>query len=730
MPTPVDELVTILGVDIARDAMAKLQRFSNSVAGVAKKVAVFGTVVTGAAAATGLFIRSVAKDASELDKLSQRTGISTDALQEWSYAAQSMDLDAKNIKNDLVNLQKTMSSPIPGQFNQNLMMLGVSTRNANGALKTTDEILLDLSDKFKGMSQQRAEQWASKVGISPDTLLLLQKGRDGIEELKQEAHKLGAIIPEDSIKKAAEFKRQLSEMTFVMRSIASQAAIAVIPSLSKMLGVFKEFIVTNREWIQLNLEALMTGIANGFERFYNGLKKVGDKLEPFIEKIKEFMPEMTNAEFVTHLVTGALTGLAIVLAPLLVKFALIGAAIAAVSLVFEDLFVFLNGGESVIGDFFKAFEERWPELFAALKALASWFKDNIGPALEFLWDVIKKVLGALGEVFGVVMDKLNEIAGPIKDFFATFSEEFPALFDGIKKLAEYIKDYLGGAFDFVIILIKTMIATIFDLLKAAGWVIKKIAQASNWVLDKLGLGKKDDDPFDLNLDEFDRPGEKPETDPKRGGGGRFLGDEEPNLDGLRRNIAAAETQQAGKVSPESPKVSGGVAQTAWKPQQAVEPDSGPGFKDTLLAINNNIKDLRASSPLSISMADGGLANPVFDLKQGLAGLAQGGAVSLPKFQDIGPQLESLAKELKPVLTEIASYVNPDNTLPLTMEYPKSGGFGMGGGNRNENYNDNRTITINQQITGGDARQIGDRAAESIKNTVDINAGGGMAVIAG
>lgn len=493
----VDELVTILGVKIAADALTKIKQFSDGVAGVAKAAEGFGQLVIGAATTAGMFIKSVVDEASALDTLSQTTGISTTALQEWQYAAKAAGVDAKAVQGDLVSLQKTMSSPIPGQFNTTLAMFGVSARDSSGKLKTTDQLLGDMADKLKGMSAQRASQWAAKLGISNDTLQLLRQGKIGLEELREEAHKLGGIIPESSIKIATQFKKSLAELQFAIRGITSQVAIATLPALSKLIDGFKEFISYNREFISLGLSALMDGIVGGFDRFFGMLKNVGNFFKPLIDNIKKFLPEMSGAEVVTHLVTGALTGLVIVFAPVIAAIVATAAKLVLLSVAFEDLFAFINGEGSVIGDWFEIFKSNWPDLFGALAQLTSWFADNIEPALDSVWEIAKYVGSAFADIGVKILDMLNSVAGPIADFFNSFSEKYPTLTKILKELARILGTTLKGAFDLVISVIKGVIDLIGNLLGVVGRAIEKLAEFLEWLFasesesDKVKKGHAD-----------------------------------------------------------------------------------------------------------------------------------------------------------------------------------------------------------------------------------------------
>ena len=483
----VDELVTILGIDLKQDVIGKLNGFKEKLGEVTKSAAKLGAVITAAATGAALYIRNTINEANELHKLSEKTGISTDALQEWKYAAEKAGLEAKAITSDLANLQKTMASPIPGEFNATLAMFGVRVRNAGGELKTTDQLLLDMSVKFEKMSEQKAAQWASKLGISDDTLLLLRRGKEGIEALRKEAHKLGGIIPEKSIRAAVEFRRQLSELQFAIKGLGHQAAIAAIPALDKLVGRMKKFIESNREWISLGLQSFMDGLSGGVERVWKMLGKLGDKFKPVVDAVKKFLPEMTGAELVTHLVTGALTLLIVALSPLLAKFALIAAKATLLSLLFEDFFTFLEGGESVTGDLFNAFKERWPELYGALEKAGKFIKENFIVAVEWAWEAIEEFGAIVADVVGYVLDKLNALVDPVSEFFATFEDEFPAVVELFRWLADFIGGAMVSAFGALKAAIKPVIDLFFEFYKMVGGAIKGALGGVEWAAKKLGF---------------------------------------------------------------------------------------------------------------------------------------------------------------------------------------------------------------------------------------------------
>lgn len=483
-----DELVTILGVEVSKETMQNLSSFKAGIDNVVGKLNTLALVAGGFMAAAGFFIKGVMDDAKALEVMSEKSGLSTDSLQEWQYAADKAGVSAQAVQGDLANLNKTMSSPIPGEFNMNFAMLGVSVRDANGALKSSDDLLGDVAAKMSGMSRQEAIQWGSKIGVSDDTVLLLRQGKEGLEALRKEAHDVGAIIPSEALKRSEEFRKSLVAMQGAMRGVASIVAIATMPALQRIVESFTSWIQENRKWIALNTEAFMQGFVNALERVYKALQRVGEFFKPVIDKLGEFALSTDRTEQFTHLLTGALLALGIIFAPFLAKLALVSAAFAAISYVVEDVFTYMEGGDSVIGRLQSAFEAAFPQWADLLKTIAGIVKDLFLGALEVGWAVLKRVGAAALEVFGAFGTAINEVAGPLSEFITTFEERFPAIVGAVKGLAEVITGTLGFALDTIVKALKFLLEIATTVFK---FLLEKIADGMgklNDFLSWLGIG--------------------------------------------------------------------------------------------------------------------------------------------------------------------------------------------------------------------------------------------------
>lgn len=507
----VDELVTVLGIDV-EDAEEGIKKFKRGIESVRNTLLGLSVVITGAAATMGLMVKGAADEAAELEKLSGKTGLSTDALQEWGYAAKQAGGDSKSLQNDLSALQQKFG----------------------GTGKSAEKMLLSLADRMKGMSGSQAQNLGKAWGLSDDTIALLRKGRDGIEELRKEAHKLGGIIPADSIKRAADFKKQLAELQFAFHGLTSQVAIAMIPALSRIVDIFKGWMESNREWISLGLTALMGGIVAGFEGFWNVLKKLSGIFDPLIDAIKPFLGDMEAMEVVAHLVKGALSGLLFIFTPLIAKIALIGAGVAMAAIIFEDLFSSITTGEGRIAKLYQRFNELYPGVGKTVKAVRDFVMNNldlfksVGKGIAVLLGMKLAINGVFGATslltggikalmtavtsnpIGLLVKAMVIAAVLIIDNWETVKAFFLDLWDGIQAKAQAVadafreawqgvKDWFSGLWEDALDVFPDFgewagkaANSIRSLLGGAlDWIKKQLARLTDWlpdwVKDKLGI---------------------------------------------------------------------------------------------------------------------------------------------------------------------------------------------------------------------------------------------------
>lgn len=131
----------------------------------------------------------VARVGDEFFKLSQKTGVSVEALTALKYAADLSDLSTEGLTKALQKLSVAMfDTQINGEEGSAaLKALGVSATDMNGQIRPTEQVLLDLADKFSSMPDGAdkaalAVKLFGKEGLA--IIPLLNQGREGITSLR------------------------------------------------------------------------------------------------------------------------------------------------------------------------------------------------------------------------------------------------------------------------------------------------------------------------------------------------------------------------------------------------------------------------------------------------------------------------------------------------------------------------------------------------------------------
>lgn len=413
----IDELISLLGFDIAPGSEATADKYKQTVANVG--LAVAGVVATLGAAVTGMaaFATSQAQGIVETGKFADRLQITYGRLQELDYVAGQLNESSADLRADLKNLNDTMSSNIPGEYNKGLYMLGVSARDASGKVKKVDEVLLDIADRMQGMDARKQEQFAKQLGLSGASLALIQKGREGVAQLAQEARDLNIILDESARVQAEKFSASFNKAKAVAQGFAKALAVGLLPLLTEGVEIITDWVVANGAWVRMGIEQVVTGAAEGFALFTDTAGKaftwVKELTAGFLKLNGPLDATGAIAIAVALGITAAAAALILANLPLIIMIA----GITAVVLVLEDLYNALTGQPSLIGEWAASFTQAYPEIASALgklwgilKGIAEFFAgaflEHFKRTVELVKGLFTLIVGAAGDLLTAINDIL------------------------------------------------------------------------------------------------------------------------------------------------------------------------------------------------------------------------------------------------------------------------------------------------------------------------------------
>ena len=270
----------------ANDAKFQLQAATDRLGmlgSVLGKLGPAGLIAGAGLAAVGVGITAlvlpVANTADELANLAQKTGVSVEALSALTYVAQMSDTDLQGLVKGLQRLSVAMfDTQVQGEEGSAaLKALGVSAVDASGQIRPTEQVLLDLADKFANMPDGAdkaalAIKLFGKEGMS--LIPLLNQGRAGITALMEEAERFGLVINSQTAQAAELLNDNLDRLRGMLEGVQRQIGAAVIPILADFTeqvilaqsetGSFSnelQRITANREATITFLESVASGLA-------------------------------------------------------------------------------------------------------------------------------------------------------------------------------------------------------------------------------------------------------------------------------------------------------------------------------------------------------------------------------------------------------------------------------------------------------------------------------------
>lgn len=236
-----DPKITITAVDQTKAAFASvatsLDRLKTTAAGFSSVFAGLGAGLS--AGALVAFAKSGIDAADDLGKLSQKVGVTVESLSALQYAAKLSDVSNEQLATGLARLARAASDAGAGskETAEAFQAIGVAVKDSQGNLRGTEELLLDIADRFEKM-----EDGAGKTAIAmrlfgragADLIPFLNAGRSGFEELRKEAERLGIVLSKETAKAAEDFNDNMTRLGTQVDRVKFALAEGALPALTKI----------------------------------------------------------------------------------------------------------------------------------------------------------------------------------------------------------------------------------------------------------------------------------------------------------------------------------------------------------------------------------------------------------------------------------------------------------------------------------------------------------------
>lgn len=236
---------TIFGANVGNVAdkvKSQVSGIHGSVLSLQARLAALGALVGG-----GLFVAGVRDQINLMDAIndaSEAAGVSAQTFAELGYAAKMSGSDSEVLGKALVKIGDATTKAAGGDADMRKLFkqLGIDAKDSEGKLRGADAVLNDLADIFAKLPNG-PEKTALAVKlfgerIGPGLVPLLNSGRDGIRELREEFRKLHGVISDEDAQAAGQFNDNMDRMEVASQRLKSTIANAVLPTLVEFSNFF------------------------------------------------------------------------------------------------------------------------------------------------------------------------------------------------------------------------------------------------------------------------------------------------------------------------------------------------------------------------------------------------------------------------------------------------------------------------------------------------------------
>ena len=251
-------------------AMESLDRVSGA---LGKMTLLLGGTTGGVLALSS----ATAEQAQAASRAAEALGVNATDLQKLQYAASTVNVEAEDMTDILSDLTEKMVEA--GDSDDLAVMfkaLGVSVKNADGTMKNSAQVIMELSDAFSRMEDGpvKTKLAIELLGDEGRKLIpVLNKGSSGLRELGREAEQAGLVFDDAARSDARRFQDALRGVGSQTVGLRNAIGRQLMPVLSPVMEKFEEWLKVNRTLVATETGEWVQKIADNIPAFLDGAER-------------------------------------------------------------------------------------------------------------------------------------------------------------------------------------------------------------------------------------------------------------------------------------------------------------------------------------------------------------------------------------------------------------------------------------------------------------------------
>lgn len=397
---------------------------------------------------------SVAENNRQLEANAKMLGVSVDKANQYEMAAAGMGVEAAAFTGALVDLNKhaLMASKGVSASLQKFNAIGISLRGADGAVRSSEELMGELADRIKSVKDPTQKLAIAEyvLGANAAKLLpMLSKGKDAMKAQMKAAEALTYTQSEYNREQMETFLIGKTLIGKIFGQMKGSLAAGLYPALNRLIKAFTKFYEKFKLIIHARLEKVFAGVAKWVDKLTNTFNNLTDTdVNSFFDKVEKFLswiPYIIGAKVVLSVLSfiAALKSLSAALgitklAGVALKVGMV--ALQTVLLVIKGVILLVKGAFFLLN--LVMYANPIGLVIAAIVGLVAgfvllWNKcEGFRNAIKAVWETMKGWGKAVADIFG-------GIAKWVGDAVSSFLEMLNPI-NAIKNAFSKIKGWFGG----------------------------------------------------------------------------------------------------------------------------------------------------------------------------------------------------------------------------------------------------------------------------------------------
>ena len=433
-----------------------------SALGTAGKIgaAAVGLLATGTAAATSALVsgtKQVAAYGDNIDKMSQKLGMSAEAYQEWDAIMRHSGTSIESMQASMKTLATAAETGAGAFEDLGLSLDDIANMSQEELFAATITALQNVDDETQRtyLAGKLLGRGATELGA------LLNMSAEETEAMRERVHELGGVMSDEAVKAAAAYQDSLQDMQTAMKGLTNGMLAEFLPGVTTVMD---------------GLAEIFSGDSEG------GLSMVSDGVSQLVENLTEELPRFMEVG------VGILEAIATaILSPENVENLLQAGTSLMTELIgflIESAPMLLEVGLQLILALADGLIDALPELIPAIVDVILTIvekltePDTVVKLIEASFKIMVAIAEGLINAIPVLVERVPEI---IKNLLEGFVEQWPAMKQGGMELLQALGDGILSAVTDLVLVVDEVLTSIFDQIND-----NLIQPALSWGSDMIG----------------------------------------------------------------------------------------------------------------------------------------------------------------------------------------------------------------------------------------------------